>query len=284
MSYVNNPQADFITAKSILEFLRRKWRWLIGSLLFGYLCGFVFFLFVPAKYEAKALFQTARVLNEDVESPQQMLERLKFPTFYGKDQIKACLIESDSPELLLSQNISPVVLKGTSLIQVAYRARSSGLAEHCLIAVMNQIIDIQNQISRPVIQSASHQLEIAKNQLEVAERLQNQLDQRSLTVLDVTDTRFSQSVVLLSAMMNKREEVARLRKSVIEQIANLNPPSTQPAKLVEPIFVSSEPVFPKFLPSVLIGMFAGLVVGGLVFVVRKGLIDRRTLDTSEPLQ
>lgn len=266
---------EMVSLWDILSFIKQGWRWLIGGLLVGCLCSMGFLFVVPSLYEAKALLQTAKVLGDDLEPAPQMLEHLKFPTFYGKEQLAACDVISDDPALTLSKRISPMVLKGTSLILVSYRASSADLAGRCLTAVMDRVIENQSRISGPVIESAKRQLELAKNQLADAERLQNQLDQRSVSSLDVVDNKFSQPMVLLSATLSKRDEVAQLRKSVIEQIANLEPPNTQPAQLVEPIYVPNEAAFPKTLLSISIGMFAGLVLGGLAFFVRQSWLERK---------
>lgn len=268
---------DEISLWDLVALLKQGRRWLVLGGLFGCLAGLGFLVLVPAKYEAKALLQTTKVLGNDLEPASQMLERLKFPTFYGKEQLAACDVVSDDPALTLSKRMTPTVLKGTSLLQLTYRARSSELAEQCLTAVTHRVIENQSRASAPVIESAKRQLELAKNQLADAERLQNQLDQRSVASLDVTDNKLSQSMVLLSAMLSKRDEVARLRKSVVEQIANLEPPNTQPAQLVEPIYAPAEAVFPKPLPSVLIGMFAGLILGGLAFFMRRSWLGRKSV-------
>lgn len=210
----------------IVNFLKEGWRWLAGGLLLGLLCAAVFLALMPQKYEAQALFQGAKVLGTDLEPTAQLIERFKFPTFYAPEQLHACDIPVDNPAVVLAKRINPVVLKGTNILQVSYQARTREMAVQCLDAVMDRVIDSQNKQSTPALEGAKRQLDLTKAQLAEAERIQQLLDKRSMGSLDAADVKFSQTVLLLSATLSKKEEIQRLRKSVLEQLAMLEPPST----------------------------------------------------------
>lgn len=275
-SSMNDQQADEISIWDIVNFLKEGWRWLAGGLLLGLACAIGFLLITPQKYEAQALFQGAKVLGADLEPAAQLIERLKFPTFYESEQTKACDLSSETPSVMLAKAISPTMLKGTSILQVTYRARSSELAVQCLNTVMDRVINSQNKLSAPALNSAKRQLELTKNQLAEAERIQAMLEKRSMNTLDAADSRFSQTVLLLSTSLSKKGEIERLRKSVLEQMATLEPPATRPAELMEPIYALEAAVFPKRLPVLAGGLFGGLVLGGLVFFVRRSWLARKT--------
>ena len=226
-------------------------------------------------FEAQALFQGSKVLGAELESSAQLIERLKFPTFYEPDQLKACDIASGSPGVTLAQRINPMVLKGTNILQVTYKARSSALAVQCLDAIMNRVIGSQNKLSETSLQNARKQLALTQGQLAESERIQSMLEKRSVSSLDAADTKFSQTVLLLSTTLSKKEEIQRLRKSVLEQMAALEPPATQSAQLIEPIYAPGPAVFPKKTSALAGGLFGGLVLGGLVFFVRRSWLARR---------
>lgn len=138
---MNKPQVDDeISLWDIVNFLKEGWCWLAGGMLVGLVCAVTYLAVTPQQYEAQALFQGARVLGLELEGSAQLIERLKFPTFYGTKQLKACDISTDSPTALLAQRINPMVLKGTNLLQVTYRARKSAQAVQCLEAVIEQVI------------------------------------------------------------------------------------------------------------------------------------------------
>lgn len=266
---------DEISIWDVVNFLKEGWRWLAGGLLLGLACALANLLVTPKKYEAQALFQGAKVLGSDLEATQQLIERLKFPTFYTADQLKACDIPVDNPAVVLAKRINPVLLKGTNILQVTYQARSSEMAIRCLDAVMDRVIDSQNKQSSAALEGAKRQMELTKVQLVEAEHVQAMLDKRSMGSLDAADAKFSQTVLLLSATLSKKEEIQRLRKNVLEQMANLEPPYTQPAVLIEPIYAPDAAVSPKKLPALVGGGLGGLVLGGLVFFVRRSWLSRR---------
>lgn len=264
-----------ISFSDVVNFLKEGWCWLVGGLLLGLACAFAYLLVTPKKYEAQALFQGAKVLGADLESSAQLIERLKFPTFYAPEQLKACDIPVDNLAVVLAKRINPVLLKGTNILQVSYQARSREMAIQCLDAVMDRVIDAQSKQSSAALEGAKRQLELTKAQLAEAEHIQSMLDKRSMGSLDAADAKFSQTVLLLSATLSKKEEIQRLRKSVLEQMANLEPPYTQPAELIEPIYASDAAVLPKRLPALAGGGLGGLVLGGLAFFVRRSWLGRK---------
>lgn len=267
---------DELSIWDVVNFLKEGWRWLAGGLLLGLACALAYLLVTPKKYEAQALFQGAKVLGSDLEATQQLIERLKFPTFYTADQLKACDIPADNPATVLAKRINPVLLKGTNILQVTYQARSSEMAVQCLDAVMDRVIDSQNKQSSAALESAKRQLQETKSQLAEVERIQSVLDKRSMGSLDAADAKFSQTVLLMSASLSKKDQIATLRKSILEQMASIEPPATRPAQLIEPIYAPSAAVSPKKLPALVGGLVGGLVLGGLVFFVRRSWLARKT--------
>lgn len=273
---MNTPEDDDeISLWDIVNFLKEGWRWLAGGVVLGLALSVAYLLVAPKQYEATALFQGAKAVGAELESTPQLIERLKFPTFYEAEQLKACDIQGNEPGVVLAKKINPTVLKATNILQVSYRARESGLAVRCLDAVMDRVMNAQNRQSKLLLENANRQLELTKDQLADAERLQAMLEKRSMGSLDAADTKFSQTVLLMSTSLSKRDQIASLRKSVLDQLANLAPPATRPAELIEPIYAPEVAVFPKRLPVLAGGLFGGLVLGGLVFFVRRSLLARR---------
>lgn len=273
---MNTPQDDDeLSLWDIVEYLKEGWRWLIGGVLLGLACAMAYLLMTPKQYEAQALFQGAKVLGTELESSSQLIERLKFPTFYEKEQLQACALSSTEPAAALAKRINPSILKGTNILQVSYRAHDSQLAVACLNAVMDRVIRGHNKLSAASLENAKRQLELTKVQLADAERLQSTLEKRSLGSLDAADTKFSQTVLLMSTSLSKKDQIAGLRKSVLDQMAALEPPATRPAELVEPIYAPASAVFPKKQPVLAGGLFGGLVLGGLAFFVRRSWLARK---------
>ncbi len=67
-----------------------------------------------------------------------------------------------------------------------------------------------------------------------------------------------------------------MQKLLVEQKVQLSPPLTQPMQMLEPIYAPERPVAPKKLPVLAGGLFGGLVLGGLVFFVRRSWLGRKS--------
>lgn len=269
-----NTDDNSLNLWELLEILKSSWYWCVGGATLGLAGALGFLLVAPAKYEATGLIQSARVAGNDVESPAQLLERLKFPTFYTDAVIKACDVDSANPQATLAASVKPTIVKGNPLIQMTYRAESPEAARACLDTVFDQVSASQSVLVEPRLQNAEQQLALTKQQLDDAEKFQALIDKRALT-MDVSDANFSQSMVLMSAALNKKEEIARLRKSVAEQTTQLIEPFTQETRLLEPMYVPERPVFPKKIVTAAGGLVGGLVLGGLVFFMRKSWLRHK---------
>lgn len=273
---VKNP--DGMGMVELFQQLRKSWHWLVAGAVFGLLGAVVFMLVVDEQYEASAVIQPATVgissstntttKGTDVESAAQTLERLKLSGFYNDDVLNACKLSGiANARQAIVKKIKPVLIKGNSLVQISYVADSPPLAEGCLAAVINQLQKAQSQIAEPIIKTLEEQRVLTKQQLADAEKIQAQIENRAMT-LDPSDAKFSSSMLMLGATLSKREEIARLRKVYTEQSLLLSEPMTQPVKLLEPIYASENPVYPKRMLVVLVALVLGMVAGALTFFAR----------------
>lgn len=276
VSPINNKQNDVeISLRDILKFVQKEWRWLFGGALVGIFLSASYLAMVPKKYEAQGLFQGAKVLGVDLEGTQPLIERLKFPTFYAPEQLVACDVPIDQSPLVLVNQIKVEVLKGTSILRLSYQARSRENAIECLASVVGRLIDFQNKKANGPLEEAKRQLELTKAQLEDAETLLKILERRSMNSLNAAETKFSQMLLVMSTSLFKKDQVTALRKSVLEQAARLEPPATEAAAWLEPIYAPDKAVAPKRLPTLAGGLLGGLILGGVAFWVRRSWLARK---------
>ena len=274
---INAPQDDDeISLWDIVNFLKDGWRWLAGGVVAGAVGAVGFVLVTPSQFEATAIVQPATVgmptttttttRGAEVEPVIQTLERFKLPTFYDEAMLQACQAPSRQA---LSGSVKASQVKGNALIQVSYRAPTAAVAEACVNAVVGQLTQSQTAIAEPLIKTLEEQLVLTKKQLTEAEGFQGQLEKR------VTSSNDGVSLLMLNTF-SKREEIVRLQKLLVEQKVQLSPPLTQPMQMLEPIYVPERPVAPKKLPVLAGGLFGGLVLGGLVFFVRRSWLGRKS--------
>lgn len=276
-----NTDGDSLNLWELLEVAKSGWQWLAGGAVLGLAVAIGFVLVVPAEYEATAVLQPATVgmattttKGAEVESAAQTLERLKMPTFYSDTLLQTCDVKSlVNPRQALAMAVKPTLVKGNSLIQISYRGESPAVAEECVAAVVERLEKAQSVLAEPIIKTLEEQRQLTKQQLDDAERIQAQIEKRAMT-LDTSDAKFIASMLMLSATLSKREEIARLRKLYTEQTLQLSEPLTQQAKLFEPIYSPDRAVFPKKTLTVLGGLIGGLVLGGIVLFMRRGWLRR----------
>lgn len=268
---------DELSLWDIVNFLKESWRWLAGGLIAGLIGAVGFIVISPTQYEASAVIQPATVglpttattttttKGAEVEPVAQTLERLKLATFYTEDLLKACQVTNRQK---LAAALKATLVKGNALIQLSYRAPSVAVAEACMNAVVQKMTQSQVAIAIPIVETLKENLKLTQRRLSEVEAFQAQLEKRTAASTDGT------SLIMLNAL-SKREEIARLQKLVVDQKVQMSPPITQPMQLLEPIYVPDRAVFPKLLPVLVGGLFSGLVLGGLVFFVRRSWLARK---------
>lgn len=267
-------QNNEISLWDVMFFVRQGWRWLSAGLVVGLIGSISYVLVTPRQYEATAVIQPATVgmplttnitRGAEIEPVAQTLERLKIATFYTPELVRLCQAPSRQA---LASSVKVSQVKGNSLVQVSYRATTTGVAEACVSAVVGQLKSSQAAIAEPLIKTLEEQLSLTKRQLTEAEAFQAQLEKRATSSSDAA------SLLMLNAL-SKREEILRLQKILVEQKVQLSTPLTQPMQLLEHIYVPEWPVVPKRLLVLAGGVFGGLALGGLAFFVRRIWLGRK---------
>ena len=263
-----------ISLWDIVDFLKEGWRWLAGGVLAGAIGAVGFVLVSPAQFEATAIVQPATVgmpttttttRGAEVEPVAQTLERLKLPTFYDEAMLQACQAPSRQA---LSGSVKASQVKGNVLIQVSYRAPTTEVAEACVNAVFAALARSQAEIAAPIIKTLEEQLSLSRQRLADEKAFQTEAEKRVSGAADGV------SLLMLKAL-SKREDIVQLQRQLVDQSVQLSAPITQPVRLLEPIYAPERPVSPKKLPVLAGGLFGGLVLGGLVFFVRRSWSVRR---------
>ena len=249
----------------LLEQLKNGWRWLFAGGIVGLVGAFGFVILIPAEYEAKVMIQPAKIgmivvptMTMTVEPVAETLERLKRITFYNDDLVKACQTDSAKE---LANNVKANLVKGNSLLSISYRAASAALANTCMGKIVEHLTQSQSAIAAPLLKELEDQRTSTKQQIDEAEHFLALSDKRAA---QPSDSDFLSAVIML-----KREELMKLQKLYREQRIQLTEPLTQPMKLLEPIYVSEKPVFPKKMITLCGGLIGGLFAGLLVLFVNR---------------
>ncbi len=270
----NSIQRDEISLKEIIDFLMDSWKsFFVGGLL-GLLASCAYLIVSPNQYQATAQIQMAQInasnnnnnnsnsnsnsnpLGVNIEEPGLLMARLKLPTTYSAEVIKACGFENtSSPAESLVSSAKFSVVKGVgSMIELRINRDSKENAINCAEALFESIKSSQNQIIKPYIEESKALL------VKYEARLAN---------FQALMSRVEKSGSALSAMyLANRDEVKFLTEEILRLNTFITTTDTRQAKLVSPIYAADAPVFPKKTISLIIGLIVGVFLG-LLFVMGK---------------
>lgn len=261
----NQSLEDEISMKDIIDFLSESWKSILAVGVIGLLGALAFVWVTPSQYEATAQIRMAQIdtgngtnpLGVNLEDPNTLIARLKMPSAYSPEGIKACnLANSQSPSESMVDLAKISAVKGaTSIIELKIRSESKEQAVACAQGIYEGIRESQFQILKPYIEEARTVLLKYQVRLQEAQALIARAD-KSGSALSAT-------------YLANRDELKFLSNETIRLNAFITSGDTRPAKLVSPIYASDAPVSPKKKLSLVIGLLAGLFFGLFLALARK---------------
>ena len=260
---------DEISLFDLWQTLKDKWRYVLGGILLGGLGAVAVITTSQAQYEASAMLQTGKVAGTIIEDPSTIVERFKSPSFHLDvaedvgDPDWIAQVENGSGTQILSATIPKA---SPSMVEVKVKAKSPEFAKKIASAATAKLIGRQEELSAQTRKKIDFDLAVAKEKLLKAEQDLLALS-KTLETVGTKDDRFTQISLMTSIKLQKESDVFTLRQSVFALENSLLPPLTQPARLLEAIFVSPKPVSPKKGLLLALGLVGGLLVGVMsVFV------------------
>ena len=264
---INLSIEDEISLKDIVDFVVESWKTIALTGLLG-IVGSVTYLWVtPNQYQATAQIQIAQIsasnnntnpLGINIEDPNLLMARLKLPTTYSDQEIKACGLESStaaSEALAATAKFSAVKGVG-SMIELKINRDSKEIAVACAQSIFENIKASQNKIIKPYIEEAKTLLFAYQNRLTYSQSLVSRADKSG--------------AALSAAYLANRDEVKFLTEEILRLNTFITTADTRQAKLVSPIYASDIPVAPKKRIALIAGLFVGLFLGLLLMLGKRG--------------
>jgi len=263
---VNENLEDEISLKDILDFLRESWKQILLAGVIGIMAAIAFLLIVTPQYEATAQIQMAQIptsntntnpLGTNIEDPNLLIARLKLPSTYTPEQIKACGVENERiPAEFLAEMVKVTPVKSVgSTIELKVRGESKQQAVACAESIFGKIHQSQNEILTPYIEEAKNLLAKYQARLSDAQSLMSRADKSGSA--------------LTAAYLANRDEVKYSTDEIIRLNTIIASANTRSAKLVSPIYASDKATFPKKSISLIAGLLGGLFLGLLLVLMRK---------------
>lgn len=263
MSGTEVIENEEINLFDLWEKLREGWRYVLGGALLGLLGAVAALALIKPQYEARALLQTGKVAGSVIEDASIVVERLKSPSFLlevaedmGDQKWIEQIDHGNGAQILTAQ----VPKTSPSMVDVKVKAGTPDYAKKIADVATAKLIKRQNELSAQVIEKIRFDLRVAKEKLARIEQDLSILT-KTLSSAGVKDDRFSQVSLLMSLKLQKESEVFAIRQAVYAMEISLLPPSTQPARVLEAIFASTQAVSPNKRLLIALGSVGGLLAG-----------------------
>lgn len=265
----NTISEDEISIKDIIDFLAESWKVIVLGGVAGGLMGLGYGLIAPAKYQATANIQVAKVAGTDVEAPALLVEKLKMPMYYSQKTYVACnVMDKLEPGEVIAKTLKPALAKTAPIITISYREESREDAQKCLESVLDDVRSNQGHLAKPIFESKANQLLNLRLKLESAEKIVKILPKNNAGY-DFSDSKFSAATLLLATTLTKENEIKDLRTAINDLEIALVEPQTKEAFLTTPIYAPQQKVSPKRTMILVGGLAAGLFIGLLLMMVKR---------------
>jgi capsular polysaccharide biosynthesis protein len=274
-----NPNIeDEISLKDIVDFLVESWKAIALTGLLGLIGSIAYLWVTPNQYQATAQIQMAQIsinsnnstnpLGVNIEDPNLLMARLKLPTTYSAKEIKACGFESSAaPSEALATAVKLSLMKrAESMVELKINRDNKEAAIACAQSLFENIKASQNEIVKPYIEEAKIMLVKYQDRLTNSQSLVSRADKSG--------------AALSAAYLANRDEVKFLTEEILRLNTFITSADTRQAKLVSPIYVSDIPVAPKKRIALIVSLFAGLFLGLLLMLVKRGYKAYKVLNPS----
>lgn len=244
---------------NVITFVRQSWKLITVFGVLGLVISGIYGLSKPALYEATLQIKMAQHASYGtisyIEQPAELIERLKVPTVYTDEVLRECGVkdgDADGPNI--NGRFKATGVKGVGdAIEIKLRSNKPEGAKSCANALLKNISAQQQAMIDDLLKGKQAQLE--RMQKTFADE-KNQLDR--IKQGEKGGIAYPTS---LSALTSLRAGIDRLNDEFIFA-------KTHPTKLMTPIYVSSRPVARKIPLIILLGIFAGIVLGVIFAALR----------------
>ena len=261
-----NYSGDGIYLMDIVAIARNNWKTICLATALGFMAAALYVLITPKQYEAASQIQMGKVITiynlnpVNVEEPNAFTARMNSSGSYSPAQMDSCGI-ANAIELqeILGKKIKWTLAKGIlNAVELRVRDKKPDLALKCFSSIFDLIqTDQQKQAE---LYSAKAEARLIESQAILDARL------KMVNQIDKSGSGITSAYILTLDQIRIYMEVMRVDRNIISFNKD-NPP-----KLIAPINAGNEPVIPKKKIALLIGTFAGLLIGLMLSLLRAGLL------------
>jgi len=254
---MNNQNLDKVEISDPIVFFLQNWKLITVFGVLGLFVSGIYGLLKPVQYEASFQIKIAQYISNlniqpltnivNIEPLTELENQLKIPTVYSGEVLQKCGMSEgsvDGPFMNGRYNVS--VINGVNAIEIKLRSNKPESARSCANSLQNNIIAMQQAMTDDLLKIKQKQLEQSQKSFEEIEGHFNHIKQGEMTGFAFLTS--------LDEMNSLRDRMDRLNDEIFFA-------KSHPAKLIAPIYVSSQPVSRKTPIIILGGIFAGMLLG-----------------------
>lgn len=241
---------DELSLSDIFNVLKAYWHSiLIVPMALALFTLMVTWVFVPPKYEAQGMIDIGRVNDALLEAPEVLVDRLNQPSFID-------MAMAGHSDLLIKNEAA----KDTQFL--AKKNKDSNLVSFKIIATNRELARkraeaVIDSLSRLHRKAFDDNIALVNQHILLIERQINLLKESK--VLSASSSTGTYDTVLKALTDNDRtNQISSLMNLKLELEATLTSPKNYNTRLLDEIFVSSEPVSPNLILVTLVAFLLGL--------------------------
>lgn len=249
---------------------------------------------LPKQWPATLLFQIGQVGSGAalLADPNNVIQRVSFPGFVNQ-VLRAEHLDTQEPldrrSALIKKSMTAAVVKGGTLIEMSVKGYSPEEAKASLLGAFQVLQAEHAALLTPSVTRMEKNLGDARISLQKIEEERTAILEpiRKITGASTIEKKFSESILLASLLKSSDAEVRAFRDQINSLDEQLSPYRTFNTKEVAAVYVPQRAVFPKNGIAAAIGVVLGLLLAGLVVLVRDkelrgALADLTREDTAKP--
>ncbi len=253
-----------LSLKDFLVVIKKSWISILIFAIIGFIGTFIYLQFLPNVYLATAQFQLAQIRMSNyewsnLEDPNLLIARMKSPTGLGDKSLAICQYSSPS-EIVKNIQFGPVKASPPT-IEVILKNQSPELSLKCMEAIIDDIKNYQADLVSKKILQYQGMLEYYSGRLSELKK-------------DYPHSSKSEGAIALVDAISAKAQIQWITDRVLSLDSFIRFADEGAGRLLSPVYVSTEPAFPKRSIIMIAGLLLGLLSGLFVGIFRHAYLPR----------
>ncbi len=256
----------------LFDLLRRGWFWLVGGAILGCAGAYGLVATMAPTYQAQVLVRIGTVAKTILEPASTTVERINSPAFrleVAQASNDQQLLRRLSRKAGSDRFMSASLIRDSQLVSLVVHAASTDQARTLGVLALEAIQQRHETMTAALVDKARSDIEVLKDKLKLVEQELAALAQSRAQTSSRDAMAIGSAALLTNLQLERRGEITSLREDIAGMEFALLPPATMPTAAIEPIFVGEDPVSPRLIPWLVVGMLGGLLMGVAVAVARE---------------